>query len=138
VPEQEESVMSGRHQPPPVVRLNGTAKLVAAAGIMIQYFADVPGYPTVPPGPIILAVVGLAVLLLAARRRWVLVLGLVAPLFLTVGGAIEGSSWDRLADPGSFGPFLGTAVQWVGMLTAVVACVLALTGRSRTRSRARG
>lgn len=127
--------MSGRHPLPPAVRLNGTASLVAAVGIMIQYFADVPGYPTVPPGPIILAAVGLAVLLLSPRWRWVLVLGLVAPAFITVGGVVEGSSWDRLADPGAFGPFLGTAVQWIGLLVAVAAGAVALTRTARSRAR---
>jgi hypothetical protein len=121
-----------------MVRLNATALIVAAAGILIQYLVGVPGYPAVPPGPIILGVAGIAVFAFAARWRWVLILGVVAPLVITVGGLIEGSSWGRLGDPGAFGPFIGTALQWAGMLVALAAGALALGRKAPVNVGARG
>jgi hypothetical protein len=109
-----------------MVKLNATALLAAAAGILIQYLVGVPGYPAVPPGPIILGAAGIAVLALADHWRWVIILGVSTPLFITIGGIIDGSSWGRLADPGAFGPFIGTAVQWIGMVVALVAGVSAM------------
>ena len=104
----------------------------AVAGMVVQIVSGV-DYPTVPPGPIILGVVGVA--LLVVRRVWVTVAGVVAPLVITVGGLIEGSSWGRLADPGAFGQFAGTALQWVGMVGAIVAGLSVLL-RSRATSTA--
>ena len=107
-------------------RLNVVALIVAAAGILIQFLVGVPGFPDVPPGPIILAVVAIAVYVLHQRWPWVIILGVLAPLFIIVGGIIEGSSWGRLAHPGDFGPFIGTALQWIAMPVAVVAGILAM------------
>jgi len=100
-----------------LVVLQAMSLFTAAAGMIVQIIAGV-DYPAVPPGPIILGVVGVA--LLAVRRRWVPVVGVLAPLVITVGGVIEGSSWGRLADPGEFGQFLGTALQWIGMIAAIL------------------
>jgi hypothetical protein len=115
-------------------KVNGSALLVAAAGIVVQIVAGVPGYPTVPPGPLILAAAGLLVLLV--RQRWVAVVGVIAPLFILVGGILEGSSVDRLADPGAFGPFIGTALQAIGILTGLAAGVVALRQAFRRRTAA--
>ncbi|TDP98022.1 hypothetical protein [Labedaea rhizosphaerae] len=110
-----------------LVVLQAMSLFTAVAGMIMQIAAGI-DYPTVPPGPIILGVVGIA--LLAVRRAWVPVVGVLAPLVITVGGVIEGSSWGRLADPGEFGQFLGTALQWIGMLTAI-AFGVAVVLRSR-------
>jgi hypothetical protein len=99
-----------------VVVLQAMSLFTAVVGMVVQIIAGI-DYPTVPPGPIILGVVGVG--LLAVRRAWVPVVGVLAPLVITVGGVIEGSSWGRLADPAEFGQFLGTALQWVGMVAAI-------------------
>ena len=117
-----------------LVKLNATAVIVAAVGIFIQFVVGVPGYPDVPPGPIILGGVGIAVFALGARWRWVIIVGLIVPLFITVGGILEGSSWGRLGRPGDVGPFLGTAIQWTGLVVAVVAGVLAIGQAFRSRA----
>ena len=99
------------------VVLQAMALFTAVAGMVVQIIAGI-DYPTVPPGPIILGVV--AVALLAVRRTWVVLVGVLAPSVITVGGIIEGSSWGRLADPAAFGQFLGTALQWLGMVAAIL------------------
>jgi hypothetical protein len=108
--------------------LQGIALFAAVAGMIVQIIAGV-DYPAVPPGPIILGVVGIA--LFATFNRWVALAGVAAPLFIVVGGAVEGSSWGRLAHPGEFGPFLGTALQWIGLVGAIAFGLRAvLLGRS--------
>lgn len=106
-------------------KLNAIFLFVAAAGIILQIFVGVAGYPAVPPGPIILAGTGILVLTLATRTRWILVLGTVAPAFILVGGVVEGSIFDRLGDPGDLGPFLGTALQEIGVVMALIFGVIA-------------
>ncbi|HEY0450056.1 hypothetical protein [Actinophytocola sp.] len=104
-------------------KVEATALLVAVVGIIVQIVSGVPGYPVVPPGPIILGVAAVAVLVW--RWQWAPIVLAAAPLFVLVGGLIEGSSFDRLADPANFGPFLGTALQGVGLVVAVAAGVAA-------------
>jgi hypothetical protein len=107
-------------------RLTTAALIAAAAGILIQFLVGVPGFPAVPPGPIILTVTAVAVYALRNRWRWVIVLGVLVPLFIIVGGIIDGTSWGRLADPSAFGPFIGTALQWIAMPVAVIAAALTI------------
>lgn len=111
--------------------INAVFLFIATAGIILQIIVGVPGYPTVPPGPIILAVTGILVLALSARIRWILLLGIIAPAFVLVGGIAEGSIFDRLGDPGDFGPFLGTALQEIGIVVAVVYGIIAMTNAFR-------
>ncbi|WP_410600569.1 hypothetical protein [Amycolatopsis sp. lyj-90] len=94
---------------------------VGVAGLIIQIVSGVPGFPDVPPGPFILGVTGILVLTLAAKYRWILFLGVAAPLFILVGALLEGSFWGRLADVGDFGPFVGT-VLLIGGLIGAIAC----------------
>jgi hypothetical protein len=68
-----------------VAMLNVVGLVVAAAGIMIQYVSGV-DYPTIPPGPIIL--LAAAAVVAFGPWRWSSVVGLVAALFLSIGGAI--------------------------------------------------
>ncbi|MPZ84991.1 MAG: hypothetical protein GEV28_33230 [Actinophytocola sp.] len=104
-------------------KIEVAALLVATVGIIVQIGTGVPGYPVVPPGPIILAAAAIAVL--GWRWRWAPMVLAAVPLFVIVGGVIEGSSFDRLVDPAGVGPFLGTALQWVGLVVAVPAGIAA-------------
>jgi hypothetical protein len=108
-------------------KLNATFLFVAVVGIIIQIASGVPGYPKVPPGPIILGVVGILVLALTTRFKWILILGIIAPAFILFGGIVEGSSWGRLGHPGNFGPFLGTALQMIGIVVALIYGIIATT-----------
>jgi hypothetical protein len=107
--------------------------IVAGVGILIQFLVGVPGFPKVPPGPIILGLAG--ILVLVVRQRWMLIIGLIAALFVTVGGLIEGSVWGRLGDPGKFDVWSGVFLQWIGLLIALISAVIAIRqaySRSRT------
>ncbi|ALG08699.1 hypothetical protein [Kibdelosporangium phytohabitans] len=117
--------MTSTRPPSSAATINAVFLFIAAAGIVLQIIVGVPGYPAVPPGPIILAVAGLLVLLLASKAKWVLFIGIIAPLFVLVGGLIEGSIFDRLGNPGDFGPFLGTALQEIGIVVALIYGIIA-------------
>lgn len=103
----------------------GLSLLLAGAGVLTQFLVGVPGFPAIPPGPIILGVAGIVVLVLR-RYRWPLVLGLVAAVFVLGGGLIEGSVWGRLADPAQVAVWIGVLMQWLGLVVAVVAGVIAV------------
>lgn len=113
---------TGRAAPSRVTHVVGL--VVAAAGVMIEYLTGVPGFPAVPPGPIILLVVAAIVAQLAGRAT--VVLGLVAAAFLSVGAVAAGTTGEVLAAPEVIGQFLGALVQVLGLVVALVAGVAAL------------
>ncbi len=108
------------------VRLLVVGLVVAAAGMLVQYASGV-DYPTIPPGPII-ALMAAAVVAFGPWRRAPMV-GLVAALFISIGGVIAtiaGNGFTpQLSDPGAVGGFVGTLVQIAGLLIAVAAGVAA-------------
>ncbi len=110
----------------PAARLLVVGLVVAAAGMLIQYAAGV-DYPTIPPGPII-ALLAAAVVAWGRWRR-ASVVGLVAAVFISIGGVIAtiaGNGFTpQLSDPGALGGFLGTLVQIAGLVIAVAAGVAA-------------
>jgi len=105
--DEEEQTKPNTRDPASRVLIGGL--VLAAAGLVIEVVSGVPGFPTVPPGPIILAVAALFVAL--APWRWAPIVGLLAAVFITVGNAVSDSgALPRLGDPGAFGPFAGTAL----------------------------
>jgi hypothetical protein len=119
---------------PPARSTLALSLIVSGAGILIQFLVGVPGFPKIPPGPIILGLAGILLLVLP-RQRWPLIIGLIAALFVTVGGLIEGSVWGRLGDPGKFDVWSGVFLQWIGLVIALVSAGIAIRqayGRSRT------
>ena len=120
----------------PARELNIAGLVVAAAGIMIQYVSGVE-YPTVPPGPIIL--LAAAGVVAFGPWRWAPVVGLVAALFLTIGGSIAtiaGNGFNAtLGNPDEAGGFAGAVVQIAGLAIALPAGVLAVR-RSRRSAEA--
>ncbi|MFI6304769.1 hypothetical protein ACIBCH_23095 [Amycolatopsis thailandensis] len=100
---------------------------VGVAGLIIQIASDVPGFPDIPPGLFVLGIPGILVLTLAARFRWILFAGIVAPVFILVGALLEGSFWGRLADAGDFGPFVGTVLLIGGVIAAAICGGLAVS-----------
>jgi hypothetical protein len=127
---------------PASVKLQATGLMLAALGTFLEFLVGVPGFPDVPPGPIILGVAGVLVVALAGRWRRIVIVGLLVSLFITVGGIAEGSSWDRLGNVGEFGFFITTLIQWVGLAIADIAGSVALgyafTSRSRRQELAGG
>ena len=110
-------------------RLSAAGKLTvaglvtAAAGIVLQ-IASGAEYPTVPPGLIILlAAAGLVAL--ATRWRWTIIVGVIVSLLLLVGGALAPQARDQLGDPRQLGVFIGTVLQLLALLIALVAGLVA-------------
>jgi hypothetical protein len=109
--------------------------IVAAAGVLTQFLVGVPGFPKIPPGPIILGAAAVLVLALTTRR-WTLLVGTFAALFVFVGGLIEGSVWGRLGNPGAFDVWIGVVLQWTGLVIALVAGTAAIRqAHTRTAER---
>jgi hypothetical protein len=104
--------------------------LVAAVGVLIEYLTGVPGFPLVPPGPIILTVA--AAIVGFVRWRWSPAVGLLAALFLSSGAVASGRTAEVLAAPSVSGQWLGAVVQVVGLVTTLVAGTLALTATRRS------
>jgi hypothetical protein len=100
------------------------------------------GYPkgrrSIPPGPIIL--LGGAALVALGLWRWPPIVGVVVPLFLFVGAVmaavVSGEFVDQLTNPGQVGVgiFAGDVMQMLGVITALVAGIVALRQSSRTRT----
>lgn len=110
--------------------------LIAAVGIFVQKAGGV-NYDAVPPGAVIF-VVG-ALLVLALPWAWVPLLGALISVFMVVGFATNPDSLARLGHPGDFLAFLGTWIQVIGVVAALVAGIgLAVpglwTGKARSQS----
>jgi hypothetical protein len=117
-------------------KLNVTGMVAAAAGIIIQIASGSELYPTIPPGPIIL--LAGAALVALGPWRWTPVAGVLVPLFLLVGAGIaavaSGEFVDQLADPGQVGIFAGDVLQLLGVVTALVAGIVALRQSAPTQT----
>lgn len=98
--------------------------VLAAAGLIVQILAGVPGFPLIPPGPIILLAAAAVVVWL--RWRWAPAVGLLAAAFIAIGGVLEGSVFERLTAPAAIGPFVGSAIQLLGLAVAILAGAAAL------------
>jgi hypothetical protein len=109
--------------------------IVGAAGILTQYFSGVEGFPTIPPGSIIL--LAAAAVLALGSRRWTIALGVFAALFVLVGGTIATAlNWGGrapLSNPAEPGGFIGAIIQFVGVVTALVAGIVTLRDRNHRR-----
>jgi hypothetical protein len=93
---------------------------MAAFGILVQAVSGANGYPRVPPGILILAIVGLVVY---TTSRWMLsaVLGLFLAGLVSVGVFTTPGTAYRLGHPQDVGPLIGTLVQLAGLLFALIA-----------------
>jgi hypothetical protein len=110
--------------------------LIAAVGIFVQKAGGV-NYDAVPPGAVIF-VVG-ALLVLALPWAWVPLLGALIGVFMAFGFVANPDSLTRLGHPGDFLAFLGTWIQVIGVVAALVAGIgLAVsglrTGKARSQS----
>ncbi len=93
---------------------------IAALGILLQAVTGAQGYPKVPPGILVLAVIGVIVYA-TSRLMWTAVLGLLLAGLICIGVfATRGAAY-RLSHPEDVGPLVGTLVQLVGLLFALIA-----------------
>jgi hypothetical protein len=112
-------------------RTEAAALTVAAIGIIIQIIGGV-NYPAVPPGLIILLAV--AALVAFLPWRWAPVIGVLAGAFMVIGAFSAANARYDLTHPGHPGAFIGTWIQLIAVVVAVVAGIAALTVRNRARS----
>jgi hypothetical protein len=111
-------------------KANVAGLVVAAAGILIQYFSGVEGFPTIPPGPFIL--LAAAALIVWGPWRWTAAVGVIAPLLGLVLGAMSTIlNWDTtapLSDPSETAGFAGALLQFLGLIAALGAGIVAVSG----------
>lgn len=113
-----ETLARSTRDPASATLIGGLA--LAAIALVIQILTGVPGFPPIPPGPIILT--GAALFVALAPWRWAPIVGFAAAVFLVVGLLLsESGTAERLGDPARFGPFMGTGLFLIGLLTALVA-----------------
>jgi hypothetical protein len=104
-------------------RIDAAALLLAIVGMIIQIASGVK-YPTVPPGIVMLAAAALLVTLVPWKP--LRLLGVLVPLFILIGGIISTTGRTNLGHVDPFGPFIGTAIQFVGLAIGVVAGLAAV------------
>jgi hypothetical protein len=117
-------------------KLNVAAQLGIAVGIVIQIATGVDSYPTVPPGAVLAVVV--AALLVLVRWRFIAVLGLIFPLWIAIGAVFTSGTGDRLGDPGSVGPFIGTLLQMIAVAVGIITGLLLTIAAFRSTHREAG
>jgi hypothetical protein len=114
-------------------RTEAAALAVAAVGIIIQIIGGV-NYPAVPPGLIIL--LAAAALVAFLPWRWAPVIGVLAGAFMVIGAIAAANARYDLSHPGHPGAFIGTWIQLIAVVIAVVAGVMALAVRNQRLARA--
>lgn len=104
-------------------RIYAAALLFAILGMVIQIASGVK-YPTVPPGIVILA----AAAFLIAFVPWppLRLLGVIAPLFILVGGFVSTTGRTNISHPAHVGHFIGTLIQFIGLAVGVIAASAAV------------
>ena len=111
--------------------LNVVGLVAAAAGIFILFATGVAAQ-SVPVGAILLLVV--AGLVAFFPRWWTPIVGVVLPLFIfLVAAFVAPGLVDYLTHPSELSWFVGTWVQMVGLITAIVAGIVATVQNYRTR-----
>jgi hypothetical protein len=111
-------------------KLTVAALLVAALGFATQIVSGIE-VPTIPPGLVILlAAAGLVAFL---PWRWIPVIGAAVGLFLLAGFFGSGAV-GNLLDPSRLGMFAGAWVQFLAVIVAVVAGIVATVQNYRSRT----
>lgn len=98
--------------------------VLAAIGISTLFLTNSVNVPAVAFGPIIL--VGVAALVAVGPWKWTPVVGALVGVGILAGAIIAPGLVDRLSNPGQAGGFVGTWVQVIGLLTAIVSGMLAV------------
>jgi|SRR6266508_1495047 len=97
--------------------------VLAAVGIILQYFFRVAGLPTIP----IISLVA-AAMVMFGPWRWTPVVGVIVSLFVLAGFTMASiTDWERipLSNPARIGGFTGAVLQILGLILALVAALMA-------------
>jgi hypothetical protein len=112
-------------------KLTVLSLVVAAAGISTLFLTNSVAVPPIPIGPILLLLAaGLVVL---GPWRWTPVAGIVLSLAILVGAFVAPGLVDRLSNQTQVGGFIGTWVQMLGLITAVIVGTIATVQNYQTR-----
>lgn len=104
-------------------KMNVIGLVMVICAIVIQLIAGV-DYPVVPPGLIILPVMA-GLVAFGTRWRWTAIVGLVVPLFMTVGGLLASPGLlSFLAAPADVVIFGSAIIQVLGLLLAIIAGII--------------
>ena len=120
-----------------MIALTGAGKLhivgliVAAAGILTLFATGV-AKQVFPVGVVLL--IAVVLLILFGPWRWTPILGVVLPLFIFITALIVPGLFDRLTNPAQTGAFVGTTVQMLGLITAIIFGSIASLQNYRKRS----
>lgn len=132
----------GRRAPAFPVRLSPSdvvlsiGLIIAGLGVLTLFLGGLPGFPTVPPGPIIM--IGIALIVLLVRWRWIPVVGLIAAVGISAGFIPTlGDAVGRLTELAHPVLLAGTVGQTVGLVVAIVAGIIAVVTAVRTVRRER-
>lgn len=110
--------------------------LVAAAGISTLFLTNSVTVPAVAVGPILLLLT--SALMAFGPWRWTSIVAVLLSLFIIGGAFIAPGLFDRLGDPSRPGAFIGTWVQMLGLLTALVAGILTTMHNFKPRTHVTG
>ncbi len=103
---------------------------IGAVGIAILWISGVV-FPVYPPPGIVILTAGLLFVLLAPWR-WTPLVGAGLGLFVIVGFLISPTGIDNLTGESGAGVSIGSTIQMIGVVTALIAGVLAFA-RSRAK-----
>lgn len=104
--------------------------LAAAAGTIIQILAGI-DFPAIPPG--LVTTLAAAALILLVRRWWVLAIGLLIAVWLTVGFFVSGTL-PRVVDRTPVDAFAGLWIQVLGIVVTAIAATIGLAHERRHAS----
>lgn len=111
-------------------RLNAIGLLAFGALIVVQIIGGVDDYPLIPPG-LVISLIVVALVVFGRAWRWTAVVGVLWPVFLTVGAFLAAGSTDALSgDDGTFVQ-VTSIVQRLWLAVALVGGVVALVQRYR-------
>jgi hypothetical protein len=103
--------------------------VIGALGIGILWAAG-QEFPIYPPPGIIILLAGVLVVALV-KRRWAPAVGAALGLFVTVGTLVSPAGLSNLAGDAGAGIAIGQALQGIGVVTALIAGVLATLANYR-------
>ena len=109
--------------------------VVGAFGIAILWASGVE-FPVYPPPGIIILLAGTAFVALA-RWPWAPAVGAFLGLFVTIGFLISPTGWSNLTGEAGASVAIGQTIQLIGVLTAVIAGVVATRANYRKPDRDR-
>ncbi|WP_020667116.1 hypothetical protein [Amycolatopsis nigrescens] len=105
--------------------------LVGAAGIAVLWAAGV-AFPFYPPPGIIILLIG-AVFMALSKARWAPAVGAFMGLFVVVGFLVSPDGFPNLTGEHGTGASIGSVIQLIGVVTALVAGVLATVRATKSR-----